>query len=500
MAVSDAARHVSYESFFGFHEAPFGLAPNTRFRFASASHQAALAEVTHALQRRDPIIVVTGDIGTGKTLLCRTVVEQLDRKTFLSVISDPMLGRDDLLKQMLQDFGIISKDRAQITPASRADLVHALNDFLVSLAPLGAHAVVVLDEAQHAQPEVLEEIRLLSNAQDDRGTMLQIMLVGQADLESLLTRPELQPLKERISRHVRLEPLSADEVSRYIEHRIGVARERHPRASTPGARELERELAEWNGAATGVTFAPTAIARIAEVSHGIPRRINLLCDRALEYTFLSQSWLVDSDIVDSAVRALQLDEPRRPGPPERVAIAGHEPDAFDFPTATATTDYKGVVAGAIAAGVLAMIVASWVLGRSINRDTNAEAPPISTETQSQPPAPPPAPAAQPAAVDPAPEPPSGSQGRQPATSASPVVERPLSDTFDIVVASFRTSTRATAVAADIGALGQPVRQRVANGWHQVLAGPFRSRSQADQAQQQLQRAGFAGTQIVVTER
>lgn len=288
-------------------------------------------------------------------------------------------------------------------------------------------------------------------------------------------------------------------MSRYIEHRIGVARERQPRASTPGARELERELAEWNGAATGVTFAPTAVSRIADLSHGIPRRINLLCDRSLEYTFLAQSWLVDSEMVDSAARALQLDDSRHPGPPERVAIAERQPDTFDFPPATATTDYKGIVAGAIAAGVLAMIVASWVLGRSINRDTNAEAPPISTETQSQPPAPPPTPAAQPAAVGRAPEP-SGTPGRQPATSASPVAERPLSDTFDIVVASFRTSTRATAVAADIGALGQPVRQRVANGWHQVLAGPFRSRSLADQAQQQLQRAGFAGTQIVIADR
>ena len=165
-----------------------------------ARHTAALAHVTHALERREPVVVVTGEIGTGKTLLCRTVVERLERKTFLSIVTDPLLEHDDLLKQMLQDFGVISKDRTRLTPASRHDLVHALQQFLSSLASLNAHAVVIIDEAQHLKPDMLESIRLVSNIQDERGTMLQIILVGQTDLDQLVSRPELRALKQRVSR------------------------------------------------------------------------------------------------------------------------------------------------------------------------------------------------------------------------------------------------------------------------------------------------------------
>jgi general secretion pathway protein A len=180
-------RTEGYESFFGLHEAPFSLAPDPRFLFASASHSAALAQVAYALQRREPLVVITGEIGTGKTLLCRTVLQRLRRKTFLSVINDPLLERDDLLKQMLQDFGVISKDRTKLTEVSRHDLIQTLHAFLRSLAPIQAHAVVVIDEAQHLQPDVLEQIRLVSNIDDERGTLLQVILVGQTDLEPVVS-------------------------------------------------------------------------------------------------------------------------------------------------------------------------------------------------------------------------------------------------------------------------------------------------------------------------
>src|SRR5258708_5683672 len=172
-----------YEPFFGLNESPFSLAPNPRFLFASASHSAALAQVTYALERREPLVVVTGEIGTGKTLLCRTVLQRLERKTFLSIINDPLLEPDELLKQLLQDFGVIPKSRTAPTSATRHDLAETLHDFLQSLVPIHAHAVVIIDEAQHLQPEVLEQIRLLSNTGDEHGTLLQIILVGQTDLE-----------------------------------------------------------------------------------------------------------------------------------------------------------------------------------------------------------------------------------------------------------------------------------------------------------------------------
>ena len=145
------AQVKGYEAFFGFRDAPFSLAPNTRFLFDSASHAAARSQVAYALERREPVVVVTGAIGTGKTLLCRSVVERLERRTFLSIIHDPTLGQDELLKQMLQDFGVISKDRTKLTPTTRHDLTHALQEFLLSLVPLQAHAVLVIDE--HLQPQ-----------------------------------------------------------------------------------------------------------------------------------------------------------------------------------------------------------------------------------------------------------------------------------------------------------------------------------------------------------
>src|ERR1700704_1124674 len=152
---------MGYEQFFGLSDAPFSLAPNPRYLFESASHAHALQELASAIQRREPLVIVTGEIGSGKTLLCRTVLQRLDGRTFISVINNPLLGRDDLLKQMLQDFGVISTDRATAPAASRHDLVHALEGFLTSLISLDAHAVVMIDEAQHMQPEVLEQVRLL---------------------------------------------------------------------------------------------------------------------------------------------------------------------------------------------------------------------------------------------------------------------------------------------------------------------------------------------------
>src|SRR5580693_8636603 len=257
--VGHPERGEGYERFFGLNEAPFSLAPNPRFLFESASHAAALAQVAYALERREPLVVITGEIGTGKTLLCRTVLHRLERKTFLSIINDPLLERDDLLKHLLQDFGVISKDRSRLTKTSRHELIQALQAFLISLVPIQAHAVVIIDEAQHLQPDVLEQIRLLSNIDDEHGTMLQIILVGQTDLEPLLARPELRQFQQRVSRRIQLKPLDGDEVGQYIEHRLALARGGKTPTQTPGAKELERAMDEWEeeeGAPASVEFTP----------------------------------------------------------------------------------------------------------------------------------------------------------------------------------------------------------------------------------------------------
>ena len=300
----ESERLEGYEPFFGLHEAPFNLAPDPRFLFASASHSAALAQVAYALERREPLLVITGEIGTGKTLLCRTVLQRLQRKTFLSVIHDPLLERDDLLKQLLRDFGVISKDRTRLTAASRHELVETLRAFLGSLAPIQAHAVVIIDEAQHVQPDVLEQVRLLSNIDDGHGTLLQIILVGQTDLEPLLSRPELRQLQQRVSRRFALEPLNREEVKQYIEHRLALARDGNPPSQIPGATELAQELAEWAGTKPGVEFNSDAIHCVAELSGGVPRVINLLCDRSLEAGYAARVRIVDSPLIQEAARAL----------------------------------------------------------------------------------------------------------------------------------------------------------------------------------------------------
>jgi type II secretory pathway predicted ATPase ExeA len=293
-----------YEPFFGLNEPPFSLAPDPRFLFASASHSAALAQVAYALERREPLVVITGEIGTGKTLLCRTVLQRLRRKTFLSVINDPLLERDDLLKELLQDFGLISKDRTKLTEASRHELIQTLQAFLRSLAPIQAHAVVIIDEAQHLRPDVLEQIRLLSNIDDEAGTLLQIILVGQTDLEPLLSRPELRQLQQRVSRRLRLEPMSRDEVKEYIRHRLALARDGKPLQQLPGATELAQELADWTATTTGVEFTSDAIHAVSELSAGLPRVINLLCDRSLEEAYASRLRLIDRPLILTAARAL----------------------------------------------------------------------------------------------------------------------------------------------------------------------------------------------------
>ncbi len=284
---SDASPRVKgYEVFFGFREPPFSLAPDPRFLFDSASHAAAREQVGRALERREPLVVVTGEIGTGKTLLCRSVVQKLASRTFLSIVHDPMLDRDELLKQMLQDFGVISKDRTRLAPTTRHELVHALQEFLLSLIPLKAHAVLVIDEAQHLQPDAVEQLRLVSNVHDDAGTLLQIVLVGQPSLEAVLARPELRQVKQRVSRHVRLEPLGIAELSQYIDHRLAVAREGG--TASHGA----------------VTFAPEALSALWRLSGGTPRILNLLCDRALEAAYEQQARSVGAPHVEAAAEEL----------------------------------------------------------------------------------------------------------------------------------------------------------------------------------------------------
>jgi general secretion pathway protein A len=495
-----------YERFFGLTETPFSLAPNPRFLFESASHAAALAQVAYALERREPLVVITGEIGTGKTLLCRTVLQRLERKTFLSIINDPLLERDDLLKQLLQDFGVIPKDRTRMTKASRHELIETLQAFLTSLVPIQAHAVVIIDEAQHLQPDVLEQIRLLSNIDDEHGTMLQIILVGQTDLEPLLSRPELRQFQQRVSRRFQLKPLNADEVQQYIEHRLALARSAKAPSQAPGARELERAMAEWEETRAGVEFTPEAIQAVSKLSGGLPRVINLVCDRSLEAAYVFQQRTIDAPLIDTAARALGMAPDSVPtGSPSKPLQPADDAMPVTFtPLAQRTAGTSPRAYLVLATSLVAAAVAIWLGVRAARppavqtppSEAAAPAPSATTAPEARPD---PAPVGPPASV---PEP--AASTPTPTTATAPAPRAPAATTnderFDIVVASFRTDARATSAEAAVKTLGLPIRRRVSDGWQQVLAGPFESRAQAEEAQRRLGGAGLTGTRIELTAR
>ena len=520
---------MSYEQFFGLNDAPFSIAPNPKYLFESASHAAALQQLAYAIERREPLIVMTGEIGTGKTLLCRTLIQRRDRRTFVSVINNPLLEWDDLLRQMLQDFGVLSTDRTTAPATSRHDLVHALEDFLFSLIGLGGHAIVLIDEAQHVQPAVLEQIRLLSNIDTPGGTMLEMILIGQLDLDALLARADLRQFQQRVSRRIRLAPLGQDELQPYIDHRLAVGRAAG--SGLPGAGELAGALGEWEGTGAGVTFNPDAVRAIWRWSGGLPRVVNLLCDRALEAACPKRIRTIDAELVDTAAMTLGLSA--EPAPPEATppqpaphalppvlplaspsALApvdihvmptavGVEPALDIVPLALAPAPKKGK-APLIAALAVAVAAAAWFAVRAPARGVGG-----SSVTPAGGPAPSAAPAVVPQTSAPSPERATVAAPVNPPPAATAVEKRSapsvdardaIGPSFEIIVASFRTEARAASVAAQVGDAGLTVKRRTIGGWQQVIAGPFPSREEADAAHQRLERAGLPGTQVVLAPR
>jgi general secretion pathway protein A len=274
-----------YEGYYGFVEKPFSLTPDPKYLYRSESHANALELLQYAIDRREGFVVVTGDIGTGKTTLCRALLEQADRKTFTALLLNPFLSEEDLLKAILQDLGVLSRgdDRASRRAPTKQDLINTLYDFLLSLVPLGARAVLIIDEAQNLPLPILEQIRILSNLETDKDKLLQIVLVGQLNLTTLLRSPELRQLDQRVSIRCQLTPLSPEEVSAYVAHRLAVA----------------------NGS-RAVTFTPRALERLHHYSGGIPRLINLICDRALLAAYSAHTARMDADLIDMAAAALDL--------------------------------------------------------------------------------------------------------------------------------------------------------------------------------------------------
>lgn len=476
------------EKFFGLAARPFSLTPDLRFAYHSRSHTHALDEVTKALRRREGLVVVTGAVGTGKTMLCRSMLESFESRTFLSVILDPGLEVEDLLRKVLTDFGIMSgMDAAASGPMSevtRHQFVSTLQQFLATLIPLQAHAVIMIDEAQRLNPRVLEEIRLLSNFETDEAKLLQIVLVGQPELEGVLRSPLMLQLNQRVARRCVLQPLSETEVGDYIDRRLTVAASPDVLAGTHDATPPDlTQVAK---------FSPEAVKTVAGVSNGIPRLVNTLCDRALDVAYERSVRTIEPDDVLAAAERLHLDVPTE------VAAPGRRRSTL-------------VIGVCLALLVLAAL-AWWMLTPASAPVSSAPAPSVTSEPRASAPAaapappvadaPPPAPAAAsvptaapdtPAAGQPQTAPPQPTAAA--AAAAAPASAPPGS--YQIAVSSFRTESRARGVATALAALPLPASVRFddANEWYRVVAGPFSTREAALAAQETLSRSGYGDTQL-----
>ena len=279
-----------YEEFYGFVQSPFTLAPDPRFLYLSESHDAALHLLLQSIRRREGIVVLTGDIGTGKTTVCRSVLERLDMTSFTSLLLNPFLSVEELLREILLDFGVVSREAVRsgrVAAATKHELVSTLHEFLTSLVPIGGSGVLIIDEAQHLSPQVLEEIRVLSNLETNQSKLLQIVLVGQLNLLDVLGTPAVRKLDQRISLRAVLQPLTRADVEAYIGHRLSVAR-----------------------GSSSVTFDARALDLIHAFSKGVPRVINLLCDRALMLGARFGLRVITTDVVTEAAGSLGLRAPR----------------------------------------------------------------------------------------------------------------------------------------------------------------------------------------------
>jgi type II secretory pathway predicted ATPase ExeA/cell division septation protein DedD len=288
---------LTYEPFYGLREKPFSLSADPRFLFRSPAHGPAFDDILAGIRRREGLIVLTGEIGTGKTTLCRSVLQHLDRRTFAAFVADPFVSREDLLKKLLVDFGVVSigdLTRGPLTGASRSDLSFVLYEFLDSLVPLPAFAVLVIDEAQNLSLPLLDEIRILSEL-ERREKLLQVVLVGQPELRANLKLPQMRQVDQRVSVYCELEALHAADVAGYVNHRLQVAGHGEP----------------------AVEFTFAALEAVYKASSGVPRLINRVCDRALQHAFLSHNRQIDLPLIWDALEDLALDGSPRIRPAAR---------------------------------------------------------------------------------------------------------------------------------------------------------------------------------------
>jgi general secretion pathway protein A len=296
LACAAAMLSPMYNKFFGLKQEPFSIAPDPHYLFMSERHREALAHLLYGVRSGGGFVLLTGEIGAGKTTVCRCFLEKVPRRCNVAYIFNPRQTVEELLESICHDFRIPRDGPAPERPLTARDHVAALNDFLLRTHGVGQNNVLIIDEAQSLSAEVLEQLRLLTNLETNERKLLQIILIGQPELRDMLARPELEQLAQRVIARYHLGALTARETSHYIQHRLAVA-----------------------GLNRAMPFDAAAMQRIHALSRGVPRRINLLCDRALLGAYASGRAMADRAIVDKAAAEVLGRLPGRP--PGRHALS-----------------------------------------------------------------------------------------------------------------------------------------------------------------------------------
>ena len=265
-----------YKQFYHLKENPFNITSDPSFFFASKRHEEAFVHLKYGIETRKGIILVTGEIGTGKTTLCRTLLNHLDSRIKTALILNPSFSDLQLLQLIIRDLGITC------TKSSKLELVDTISNFLIEQSMKGNNVAIVIDECQNLNIRQLEQIRLLSNLETEKEKLLQIILVGQPELCEKLKNQALRQLSQRITVRYHSLPLLKEEVAQYIAHRLTIA-----------------------GANKQLRFTPQAAEAVFEYSQGTPRIINILCDRALLAGFVQEKFTITDDIIHNCAKEVQ---------------------------------------------------------------------------------------------------------------------------------------------------------------------------------------------------
>jgi len=267
-----------YLEFYGLKTAPFDITPNPRFLFHGTKHREALNHLLYGVRERKGFVQLTGEVGAGKTTLCRALLEQLDDHFSTALILNPVLNADELIRAIAMEFGL------QVKGLDRLETLAAISDFLLQQTLAGKETVLIVDEAQNLTEELLEQVRLISNFETDDRKLLQIVLMGQPELRDRLNSHRLRQLRQRITVRYHLQPLTRSEVGQYIHHRLALA-----------------------GSQGTPTFSLPAIWRVFSYTKGIPRLVNAVCDKAMLAGFVKRSNLISYWMVGRAIRELEGD-------------------------------------------------------------------------------------------------------------------------------------------------------------------------------------------------